>query len=181
MLPHFMASPGATSGAAIPPPTFKKRLPVGDIRDAWRTNQDPFAGRRTRRSGAQKAGLAYQRRIEAWAAAGDLRGRTLVPSPWYCYIDCGGARRYCQPDLVLDDGHSLVACEVKIRWTVDAWWQLRRLYLPVLARAHFDRTPVFALCITRSYDPAVAAPEPVVLVDDLMDCKPDQFNLLVVR
>lgn len=178
VLPSFMASPGI--GAAPPPPTFIRYLPQGEIRDAWRTTESPFSGRRARRSGAQKAGLAYQSRIGAWASDGHYLG-SVVSGPWYCYVDGGGARRYCQPDLVFDDGLAIVACEVKLRWTVDAWWQLRKLYLPVLQVAHGRRTPVLSLCICRSYDPAVQVPEPVNLVDDVAGCKPDSFNVLVVR
>jgi hypothetical protein len=54
--------------------------------------------------------------------------------------------------------------EVKARFTSDAWWQLRKLYEPVV-RAAFSPKTLLSVIICRSFDPSVAFPEPYELVD----------------
>lgn len=172
----------AVAGSASPlPPTYIRYLPQGDIVDAWQC-EDPYVGKRSRASGAQKAGLAYQRRVLDHLSV-LVSGGALVPSPWYCYVDSGGARRYCQPDAIheYDSSPRALVCEIKLRWTADAWWQLRKLYLPVLSRAYLPSRLLIPLCICRSYDPSVAIPEAVNLIEDLEAASPDQFNVLVIR
>lgn len=59
--------------------------------------------------------------------------------------------------------------EIKYSHTSDAWWQLRRLYVPVLQRIFPQNLWDFEVCeIVRWFDPAVAFPEPWKLVDNPM-------------
>lgn len=168
---------------SLPPPPAYIRLPRGEIRYAARTHENPHAGKRSRRTGAQKAGLAYQRKVEAFlgdcAAAGNVRG--VVCAPWFHFVDDGGQRRYCQPDILLDlPNFAQAVCEIKLRWTSDAWWQVRKLYLPVL-RSVYPHRELFPLVICRSYDPAIRIPEEVALVDHPAECRSDAFNVFVWR
>lgn len=180
MLSVFGA-PGSEAPASQPPRMY---LPQGEVQSAWRANEVPYAGARSRKSPAQKAGLAYQKRI----------GKFLQPNPsigcswivdagsWFAFTDSSSSRHYCQPDFLLLDtkNATCIIVEVKIRWTDAAWWQLERLYLPVLRRV-YPHLSLLRVCICRSYDPAIRAPEEVVLCDDLLDVRPDRFNVLVQR
>jgi hypothetical protein len=178
MLLHPSPVAGRSSDTLPPLPAYIK-LPQGDITHAERTLQNPYAGKRSHRSGAQKAGLAYQSRVGRHL--GDTCPATSVVSgPWFYYSDATRVRSYCQPDFLIRtlSGRALVVVEAKLRWTSDAWWQLRSLYLPVLRKAMLGET-LLPLCICRSYDPAIRIPEPVNFVDEVDECKPGLFNVMV--
>jgi hypothetical protein len=171
-----------TAKASAPLPPDNLYLPLLGVSAAWQSEEQPYAGRRTRNSAAQRAGLAYQRRVGEFLAGRDSNWRVLS-SPWFAYCDWGGGkRRYCQPDFILaDDSNSTaVLVEVKIRWTPAAWWQLEKLYLPVV-RASKRWENLLLLCISRGYDPAIPAPAEPHFVDDVYQCKPEQFNLLIFK
>jgi hypothetical protein len=107
----------------------------------------------------------------------------VVDGPWFAFTDSSSRRHYCQPDFLLfDEANSFgVVVEVKTRWTDAAWWQLEKLYVPVLQRV-FPHLSLLRLCICRSFDPSIPLPEGAVhFCSDLMDAKPSLFNVLVVR
>lgn len=169
---------------SFPPPPSSHYIPASAIESAWQASENPFHGKRSRHSGAQKAGLAYQKRIvallgEELCAA---RGWRTLPGPWYCYRTADDRLRYCQPDLLLlnDEEHKGIIVEIKVRWTSDAWWQLRRLYLPVLQCA-MQGWSFLPLTICRSYDPAICIEERVALVDHPLALTNNHFNVLVMR
>lgn len=179
VLPRFMES-APEPGAALPPPTYVRYIPQGEITNAWRCPEDIFGPSRPR-ARAKRAGLAYQNRILD-LAAGLARDALLVRGPWYSFSDSSDRRHYCQPDFILDLGPRIIVGEIKLRWNLDAWWQLRRLYLPVIRRALVGRDVVLVpLTICGSYDPAVSAPEPCRLVDGLFEAEAEHFNVWVVR
>lgn len=176
--PFLSVSGTLGDGAALPPPQYIHYLPQGSIQNAWRSAERPFAGTRSRRSGAQKAGLAYQKKVVKWAFETN-HGFALEVSPWFAFTDDSDSRHYCQPDLLFISGLSILVAEVKLRWTADAWWQLRKLYLPVLAKV-FPKQTLIPLCICKSFDPSVIVPEKINLHPDLYDCRPDCFNVVLV-
>lgn len=93
-------------------------------------------------------------------------GEYFFAGPWFSFLSAS-QRRWCQPDgLYIDPfaGHILV-CEIKYQHTPDSWWQLRRLYLPVLAAAFPPPAwRISCLEIVRWLDPSVEYPEPILLV-----------------
>lgn len=175
--PSFVAE---QSSVPLPPLPAYIKLPRGAISAAGlHVGASPHAGKRTRSTGAHKAGLAYQKRISDWLTMGRPPSG-LECGPWYWYVDNSGIRHYCQPDFLLHlPCGRLVVVEVKIRWTTDAWWQLRHLYLPVVGRVHPGRE-LIALTICRSYDPAVRIPEGARLCEGF-DLLPSAFNVMVVK
>lgn len=182
--PAITARPGL--GNSVGPPLIRRPdsifLPNSPIVSAWKTSEAPYAGTRSKMSAAQRAGLAYQKRVGKFLQPLAVGAWVVSSGPWFVYCCGSGPRRYCQPDFLLLDAtnRTMVVVEVKIRWTDIAWWQLRKLYLPVL-EVVFPEWTFITLCITRSYDPAVSIPEPVNLCSDLFDSRPDAFNLLVHR
>lgn len=166
-------------GSSLPPPTYVRYLPQGEISDAWISQEPPRSGKPVRPSPSQKAGIAFERRVGEWAGAGGFAG-DILRSPWLAFVDGGRARHWCQPDLVFDDGVSLVVVEAKLRFSADAWWQLKRLYTPVLQKIFPLRDPIISLCVCKSFDPTVVSPEPPVIREDLFDCQPGSFNVLLL-
>lgn len=110
---------------------------------------------------AQKIGLRYERCVHE-----ELSRRyegNYGPSQWISF-KCGRGFdvRWAQPDGLLLNFDAALICivEIKIRHSERAWWQLRQLYEPLVSFL-FPSWRV-ALCeVCRSYDPAVAWPEPV--------------------
>lgn len=155
---------GPDIGALPPSPSYIRYIPQGEVTNGWPHAEDPFIGRRVRRSAQQRAGKAYEKRVaqflyrSAWAGA-------VLHSPWFAYTDAGASVRFCQPDFILDKGRGqeAIVVECKLRWHPDAWWQLTRIYLPVLRWALPGRE-LIPLCICGSYDPSIPAPGPVQVV-----------------
>jgi hypothetical protein len=79
-----------------------------------------------------------------------------LPSPWIAFTARRdrSAERHCQPDLLLIGEREILVCEIKLAHTVDAYWQLRHLYGPVVAKL-FPSHTLRLVEITRSFDPVV--------------------------
>jgi hypothetical protein len=92
--------------------------------------------------------------------------------------------RYFQPDgiLLLEDPRRIAVVEVKYQHTLDAYWQLEHYYLPLLA-GFFQRAgvPLVTVEVCKWYDPAVAYPKPVRLVEQLSLAKQGSFNVHILN
>lgn len=141
----------------LPPPRFR---PAGRILSAGFL---PLTNINVGHSAAHKRGLAYEQSVFELLEA--TFGNAFMPNPWLWFRDNRGYRR-CQPDGLLFFPGRVVIVEVKLSHVAAAYWQLRRLYAPVIEHLCPQRK-IELLEITRSYDPAVALPELVGLVDDL--------------
>lgn len=117
-------------------------------------------------------GIRYERKVQEHLS--NCYGDLYHPSPWF-YFETEGRRRWCQPDGLLLDPWAgrITICEVKYQHTSDAWWQLQRLYLPVISAAFPPGLwSVACLEIVKWYDPATVFPEPVALVARPDQCPP---------
>lgn len=134
----------------LPPAYFKEARNVQNVR------QVPYTPKPENPSVAQKAGLKYEAAFHTVAAAlwGDTY-RTFTRTQ-FSFMDTNGWRT-CRPDgiLALDDCWYLF--EVKIRHTADAWWQLHRLYIPMLKALGITK-PIIPVEVCRSFDPMVDFP-----------------------
>lgn len=142
------------------------RLPSSAPRNVRFGGYTPHAKGRTH---AQKAGLRYERKV--LDVLSSVYGRDFLPSPSILYEDSGGLHRAI-PDglLILPHLRRVIIVEVKLAHTERAWWQLFRLYSPLIVALYPGYT-TRAVEICRSYDPAVTLPGPVsyaVKRDDLL-------------
>jgi len=91
----------------------------------------------------------------------ELYPTAFLPSPWLKYRNCDEEElRWCQPDgLIIDIPHSTITLiEIKLKHVSTAWWQLQRLYLPVV-RVLFGPRWIYKLCeAVRYHDPAEPFP-----------------------
>lgn len=142
-----------------PPSWFRG---VEGVLSARPVSGGPFGGTPTRRlsgSAAQKAGIRYERKALKYLAS---QFPTFRQQPWLEFFAKGG-KRMCQPDGLLLMGDFVAIFEIKVRFTNTAWWQLRKLYEPVV-RAAFSPKRIGVFLVCKSYDPAVPFPEPVRFV-----------------
>lgn len=111
---------------------------------------------------AQKAGLRYEKKVHE--ALADTYSSAFHPHPSISFRDRSGPR-LAVPDGLLRIGDSVAIVEIKYSHCELAWWQLRKLYEPLVQRLTTSR--VLLLEIVNSYDPAVEFPEPHQFIPSL--------------
>lgn len=113
---------------------------------------------------AQKAGKRYEAKVLTSLLQKNL-GTTVI-APWISFEAKSQAFGFCQPDCLIFRNGYVVICEVKLTHTVDAYWQLRHLYGPIL-RSLEPQLPQIHLEITKSFDPKVTFPAEMVFSFDI--------------
>lgn len=162
-LPNMPLLDGGVLGVP-PPPNFRDG--VGVI-SAQFSALSYFEGGRGN-SPAKRAGIAYERKVHRhFSSFWPKEWRT---HPWIRFSDKSGSR-YCCPDalLVSPRRQRCIIVEVKYTHTSDAWWQLRKLYEPVVQKIFGARLQTSILEITKSYDPAIPFPEPIDFLRKISD------------
>lgn len=108
------------------------------------------------RTYAQKEGLRYEQKVHD--VLGAIYGSDYTPSPSILYRDRRGLHRAIPDGTLRIGANLLVVIEVKLTHTERAWWQLIRLYVPLLSRLVPPGTRIAPVEICRSYDPSVVLP-----------------------
>lgn len=123
-------------------------------------DQPAFVKRKPTR-GAKAVGVRYERKVAEYVKglADRVPEGVALFGPWLEFHS-DGQRRYCQPDIVLlDPAHRQgIVIEVKYRHCAEAWFQLWRLYVPVLEKLYPDTT-WSCVEIVKWFDPETAWPE----------------------
>ena len=160
-----------------PPPKHFK--PAGDVIWAEFSEAPDFVPETRRARGRRAQGIRYEKRAQEYLLEALEEG--YCASPWIRFRSEQYSRpRYCQPDGVLFDieGGKLTVFEIKLQHTIDAWWQLEHLYLPVLRHLFPPKWWSYATCeFVKWYDPATAFPVRPALCADLRDIRPEQFGV----
>lgn len=151
----------SSAPASAPPAGFYE---AKEVRAAWPMPRGPFA-RTSARGGtpAQRAGKRYEKKVSGFLS--NALGPDFSDHPWFRYASPEGTR-WCQPDGLLLSEPFNILFEIKYSFTPDAWWQMRRLYEPVVRKAFLlKRLSLVLIC--KKYDPAVSFPEPTEVLPDL--------------
>jgi hypothetical protein len=159
----------------IPPLDF---TPISDCEWAEFSATAPEFIRDVKRRGRRRLGQKYEAQVHAWLK--DKYGDDYMPSQWLRYKGADGRIRWCQTDGVLRirDEHALVVVEVKYNHTDLAWWQLFRLYIPVLERVFHGYGYEFrGVEVCKWFDCAVRCPQPPRLRDSLAETKAGDFSV----
>lgn len=166
----------ATTGVGVRPKGF---TPATSVRNARFVDTPQFAQTYGGQTGSKKKGLVYEQKVrdhldgilpDSWEA---------VPGPWFHFSD-GRNERYAQADWLAFDFKSRVICigEIKFTRVANAWWQLNRLYGPIV-RSIFPTWQIAYLEIAKNVR-NVATPTPVRVVWKLEDVKPEQTSFMQV-
>lgn len=108
---------------------------------------------------ARKAGLRYEGTvIEYLEDLAKHSKRGFCEQPALRFRDDNGWR-IVVPDALLISDVDIILVEIKIQHMPEAWWQLRRLYEPVVLNRYLR--PVRVLEIVKSFDASMPFPEPV--------------------
>ncbi len=127
------------------------------------------------RTAAQRMGLAYEVRVCDILSA--IYGRDFRAAPSILYEDRSG-NRMAIPDAILKIDNTLVIVEIKLTHTERAWWQLQKLYQPLLSQLVTPGTPIHTVEICRSYDPDVKFPGPHAVTQSLHRLSPHSTGIL---
>lgn len=172
MLPHLPTISEAVPVAVPAPPKF--RAPLGRIRDVnmEETPHEHYAAAKGT-SSAQKAGLSYESRVQRQLM--QIFGPNYKPSPSIYFSDDRG-RRCCIPDGIILGPSLSVVVEIKSQHMPEAWWQLRKLYEPVL-RTVYPHVALLEIC--KSYDAQMPFPEAVRLLGSSpLDLNDGEFGVV---
>ncbi len=103
-----------------------------------------FKKRRVR--GMKADGLRYERAVQK--AIKELHPVTQWNGPWFRYtLESVDRKKYCQPDIMLQSGHTIWLIEIKRSCLLAAYDKLSTLYEPVARLAfqsyrHSDGLPI---------------------------------------
>lgn len=158
-------------------PRPKNFDPVGPVE--WVTpleHQPPFITRKKRR-GRRALGIKYE--LRGHDHFFQKFGEFYFPSQWWKFKEVDKAPRWCQTDGLLIDPYVglITVLEFKYQHTSDAWWQLRKLYLPVVSTA-FGFDWEYSVCeVVKWYDPSTAFPERVKMAKCPSIVRPGEFGV----
>ena len=125
------------------------------------------------RTYAQKLGLRYEQKVHDVLSA--IYGSQFRHSASILFEDRTGLRRAI-PDGVLELDDRVVVVEVKYSHCELAWWQLNKLYGPLLLRLFAK--PIHACEIVHSFDPDVKWPTGAMLTHSLHRLSPHSTGVL---
>jgi hypothetical protein len=155
-----------TRALPLLPPPPQGFLPARNVQWAHfvRDNQ-PFMRPQHKPTGKRLQGVKYE--TAAQAHIGSIAGGAYLASPWLKFSGNQGDK-WCQPDGLLFDLERgiITIVEIKLQHTTDAWWQLRKLYQPVLESMFPPQLWEFrVLEVVKWFDPLVRWPEDIVRIE----------------
>lgn len=147
-------------GLFVPPRRFRA---ASDVKSVAFCEAPPALARRKGGTAAQRRGLVFERRTLQHLSQ---TFSEFEQSRWLRYQNSDGTH-VCQPDGFVELLDCVLLFEVKYTHCIEAYWQLRHLYGPILA--HLYKKPVKCIEVPRSFDPAVPWPEDIVLVTNILE------------
>ena len=157
------------------PSRFK---PAGEVADVRLSREAPgFIPKTPKLKGKKAEGIKYENK-----AHGYIEGLTdyYLPSPWLHFqMQKTNTWRWCQPDGLICDMKQgkITIIEFKLQHTVQAWWQLRRLYEPVVKKLFGEKFTYSMLEIARWVDPDIDFPEHYTYIKDPMEVEVGAFGV----
>jgi len=132
---------------------------AGHVEEAFLTDASPFISSGRGLKGAKAKGKAYEKKALGYLEG--YLGEFLLPSPWIAYRERGShGSRLCQPDgLFVDlERGTIRIFEIKLKHTADSWWQLHKLYTPVVSVLFGPEWMVECVEVVKYFDPHVEYP-----------------------
>lgn len=143
----------APSGTSFSPPAFFK-----PANDPYNVRLVPYAGKGSRMTAAQKTGVRYEKAFGEFMKSQWPEDYLTFENQMFTFMTARGPR-WCRPDGVLRLGARLTVFEVKYRHTAESWWQLHKLYSPVLES--FWKVAPICVEVCKFFDIDVFYPGPI--------------------
>ncbi len=162
-----------------PPDGFQ---PISEVLDAEYSARSPGWLKRHKMTGSQIAGLAHEKKGHKFFQSSFGPEGEYIKSPWiWFHVDGVKKQRWCQPDglLLREDLHLITIIEFKLKHTTDAWWQLRKLYEPVIEKI-YPGWDIRVLEVVKHPDPDQVMPELSRRIKKFDDCR-FNFNWAILK
>lgn len=163
----------------LPPPRDFKLL-RSEVISAWYAGDSVPNPPERSYSGPQRNGLRYERRVQRHLS--EQFGKSYLGSRWIYFREAHAPEivQRCQPDglLIHSEKKQVTIVEIKHSHTQRAWWQLRKLYQPVL-EVLYPEFSVQVCEVTRFYD-RIPFNEPVELVREI-DYFTSRFKVHILK
>ena len=177
-LPNVPFFPHEAKVVKVPPPPRFRPAGSDVVRATW-SSMCHFS-QTEGNTPARKRGIKYEQDVHDHLSK--VWPRYYRVHPWILFV-CKSGRRYCCPDSIVvnESNDHVVIFEVKATHTSEAWWQLRRLYAPVVEKLYGPTSRVEVVEVTTKYDPATPFPEEVKILkstDDVWSLE-GKFGVLV--
>ena len=153
-------------------------IPVQTCDWAELVQQQPEFIHRPIRKGRRLLGIKYELAGHVWLQA--QFGDKYTPGQWVRFKADGQDKfRWCQPDgLLLDSEHKIVTIiEFKYQHTDGAWWQLFKLYKPVVAKLLGPDYQIRCLEVCKWFDVAIRPTQRVVLCKSVDSVQAGDFGV----
>lgn len=133
MLSSLQTTP--TMPSKIRPP--RGFISADKVRSAKFVDCPQFAGTHGGQKGRLKKGLVYEEQVCNYLEERIPDTWVGVKGPWLMYFDLFGKQRYAQPDWmgIVPEQGIIYLVEVKLSRVPRAWWQLNKLYKPLVQAA----------------------------------------------
>lgn len=157
-----------------PPKGFR---PCGRITRAAFTCQPSFVREGYHPRGAKGKGLRYQSQIVKMLNETFLEG---IEGPWFLFNNTYNEERFTQPDWLTFDFRTgiIYLVEIKLSRVEQAWWQLNKLYQPVL-KAIFPQWDI-AMVEIASNMYHIQVPGDVKYITRIQDAVPGKTSFMQV-
>ena len=136
-------------------------------------------------TGARRQGVLYERKAQDYIAMALSQRQVMndsliyIKSPWLCYKNKNVDKLFfCQPDGLIVElrEKKLTIVEIKLQHTSETWYQVRKLYQPVVS-AIYPGFQIAALEIVKWLDPHIPFPETFKFCEDVLYFDVDKFGV----
>lgn len=172
MLPQL--TPDRCPVVSVPPPARYRALSGVPRLVSWSSSQAKGSKGFTE---AQKSGLRYEAKVQDYLI--EKLGPSYLPAPYLHFVDDNGYRTLVPDGLFLTYNGRVVIFEIKSQHMSEAWYQLRKLYEPVVKQLDFVKQ-TSCIEVVKSFDPAMPFPEDVRLCPDLESALASPLELFKV-
>lgn len=157
----------------------KKARLVRGLSAVRMVDEPNFAKIVTLPKGSKRRGLLYQERVVGFLEENAPEEWVPLAGPWFEFVDTTG-HQYAQADWMAIDVVRGFIClvEIKLNRVPDAWWQLNRLYGPLVQQL-FPKFEIGMLEIATT-PCSFATPAPVEIVSSLTQVEPYKTKFLRV-
>ena len=117
-----------------------------------------------------QAGITYENAVHEHFDR--MYGDQYVPGPWLKFVGRNKKMRWCQPDALLIDleANCITIVECKYKHIARSWWQLHRLYLPVIQHLFGPKWTYRLAEVSKWCDPATPYPGATPRIMKLENC-----------
>ena len=149
-----------------PPLGFEEAYDVTSVCEVGEQPVTPGGFRKSAASAAIAEGLRYEVKAQEHLGKLFLSLGNFQAGIALRFTNAAGKSRNCIPDAVVSSPSAPfpLIIEIKLRHTELAWFQLRKLYQPVVEK-YFNK-PCIVMEVCKQFDPSTTFPEEPLLVTD---------------